>query len=142
MMPSAMRVALAKRERRREAENDLVVTAARTEEISEFTVLATEAAGCLMILEAAHTSDPALDAAMVLFKPVVQVGAGAVPDGLAQHAADRPRVGAMAVRRHPVRTEAHVARAERKNALAARMSRCSLSMASIRFPSRSIARYR
>ena len=33
-----------------------------------------------------------------------------------------------------------VAFAERKNALAVFLSRCSLSMASIRFPSRSIAR--
>ncbi len=44
-------------------------------------MLATEAAGSLMALEAAHTSDPALDAAMVLFKAVVQVGTRPVPDG-------------------------------------------------------------
>ncbi len=85
----------------------LVVTAARTEEIAKFAVLPAEAMGGVVALEAAHTSDPALDAAMVLLKAVVEVGAGAVADRLAQHAADRPRVGAVAVRRHPVRPEAH-----------------------------------
>ncbi len=63
----------------------LVVTATRAKEIAKFAVLAAEAAGGVMDLEAAHTSDPALDAAMVLLKTVVQVGAGPVPDGLAQH---------------------------------------------------------
>ena len=80
--------------------------ASGAEEISEFAVLPAEAVGGVVALEAAHTSDPALDAAMVLLEAIVQVGAGAVPDRLAQHAADRPRVGAMPVRRHPVRSEA------------------------------------
>ena len=43
-------------------------------------MLATEAARSVMALEAAHTSDPALDAAMVLFKAIVQVGTRPVPD--------------------------------------------------------------
>ena len=63
----------------------LVVTASETKEISEFAVLAAEAVGGTVALEAAHASDPALDAAMVLFKAVVQVGAGTVPDRPAQH---------------------------------------------------------
>ena len=46
-------------------------------------MLATEAVRSVMALEAAHTSDPALDATMVLFKAVVQVGTRPVPDGLA-----------------------------------------------------------
>ena len=71
--------------------DDLVVTATRAEKIAEFTMLAAEAAGGVMILEAAHTSDPALDAAMVLFKAIVQVGTRPVPDFVAQHTADRPR---------------------------------------------------
>ena len=75
--------------------NDLVVTASGAEEVAELAVLSTEVMGCLVALEASHTSDPALDAAMVLFQPVVQVGAVPVPDGLAQHAADRPGVGAV-----------------------------------------------
>ena len=68
-------------------------------------MLAAEAADRVMALEAAHTLDPALDAAMVLLEALVQVGAGPVMDGPAQHAADRPRVGAMPVRRHPVRSD-------------------------------------
>ncbi len=88
-------------------------------------------------------SDPALDAARVLLETVVEVGAGAMVNRPAQHGADRHRVEAMAVHRHPVRSEARgVALAERKNAFLARMSRCSLSIASIRFPSRSIAQYK
>ena len=83
------------------------MTTAGTKEISEFAVLPAEAVGGIVTLEAAHTSDPALDAAVVLLKAVVQVGAGAVPDRPAQHGADRPRVGAVAVRRHSVRPEAH-----------------------------------
>ena len=70
-------------------------------------MLATEAAGCLIVLEATHTSDPALDAAMVLFKPVVQVSTRPVPNRFAEHAADRPRVRAMTIRRHSVRTKSH-----------------------------------
>ena len=87
--------------------DDLVVTASGAEEFAEFAVLSVEASGGIMALEAAHASDPAPDAAMVLFEAVVHVGAGAVPDRLAQHAAVRPWVGSMPVRRHPVRPEAH-----------------------------------
>ena len=32
-----------------------------------------EPVGCLMLLEAAHTSDPSLDPAMVLFKSIIQI---------------------------------------------------------------------
>jgi hypothetical protein len=62
---------LTERERRREAGDILVVTTAGTKKISEFTVLATEAARGVRALEATHTSDPAFDAAMVLFKTIV-----------------------------------------------------------------------
>jgi hypothetical protein len=48
--------------------DDLVVTKAGTNEIAEFAMLSTEAAGCVVALEATHTSDPALDPPMVLFK--------------------------------------------------------------------------
>ena len=70
-------------------------------------MLPAEAVGGVVALEAAHASDPALDAPMVLFQAVAQVGVGAVLDGLAQHAADCPWVRAMAVRRHPVRPETY-----------------------------------
>ena len=70
MMSSAVRAPLAKRERREEAET-LWLTATRAKEIAEFTMLAAEAAGRVMILEAAHTLDTALDAAVILLEPVV-----------------------------------------------------------------------
>ena len=66
------------------------MTSARAEEVVEFTVLAAEAAGCVVALEAAHAPDPAPDIPIVLLDAVVQAGAGAVPDGPARHAADRP----------------------------------------------------
>jgi hypothetical protein len=69
--------------------DDLVVTKAGTKEIAELAMLSTEAAGCVVALEATHTSDPALDPAMVLFKTIVQVGVGPVPHSFAQDAADR-----------------------------------------------------
>jgi hypothetical protein len=87
--------------------DNLVVTTAGAKEISEFTMLATEAARGVRALEPAHTSDPAFDAAMVLFKTIVEVNAGPVPHRLSQHCADRPWVGAIAIRRHPVRAKAH-----------------------------------
>src|ERR1700756_1523244 len=43
--------------------DDLFVTTARTEEIAGFTMLATEAVGRVMVIEAAHTSGPSFDAA-------------------------------------------------------------------------------
>ncbi len=88
-------------------------------------------------LEAAHAADHALNAVIVLPEPVVQGGVGATPG---RHAAERPRIEAMATASRPNPT--HIPRsplAERKNVLAAFMSRCSLSMASIRLPPRSIA---
>jgi hypothetical protein len=47
-------------------EDSLVVAAAQTKKVTEFTVLSAEALGCLAALEAAHTSDLALDTAVVL----------------------------------------------------------------------------
>lgn len=87
--------------------DDLIVTATRAKKIAEFAVFSTEALGGIMAFEASHTSDPALDAAMVLFKTIVQVGTGPVPHGLAQHGADCSGVGAMTVCRDPVRSKAH-----------------------------------
>ena len=63
-------------------EDGLVVTATRAEEVAEFAVLAAEAVGRIMVLEAAHVSDPPFDAAMVLLETVVQVGASPVADPL------------------------------------------------------------
>jgi hypothetical protein len=49
----------------------VVVTAAGTKELTEFVVFAAEAFCGVAGLEAPHTSDPALDAAMILFKSIV-----------------------------------------------------------------------
>lgn len=94
----------------------------------------------VMALETSHASDPTLDAAMVLFKAIVQVRTRPVPDRPAQRGADRPRMRALAVRRHPIGRKPMVALAERKKASAACMSRRSLSIASISLPSRPIVR--
>jgi hypothetical protein len=51
--------------------NELVVMTVWTEEIAKLTMLATEALRCLVVLETPHTSDPSLDAAMILLKPIV-----------------------------------------------------------------------
>ena len=53
--------------------DDLGVTAARAEEVAEFTVFAAEAPGGDVALEAAHILDPTFEVMMVLLEPVVQV---------------------------------------------------------------------
>jgi hypothetical protein len=55
-----------------------------------------------MLIEAAHTSDPSFDPAMVLFKSIIQVDARSVADSAAQRRADRARIGVMPVGCHPV----------------------------------------
>ena len=84
----------------------LVVADAGAEEVAELVVASTEALRRREALEAAHASDPPLDAAVVLLQTVVLVGAGAMRDALAQRRADRPRVGAVPVRGDPVRDPA------------------------------------
>ena len=51
--------------------NVLVMAGSAAEEIAEFIVLSAEPVCCIMLLEAAHTSDPSLDSAMVLFKSII-----------------------------------------------------------------------
>jgi hypothetical protein len=64
--------------------NVLVVTAAAAEEVTEFIVLSAKLACRIMLLEAAHTSDPSFDPTMVLFKSIVQVHICPVADFAAQ----------------------------------------------------------
>ena len=97
MMPSADSASLATWERRREAGRSACDGDERGG-APEFAVLSAEPVGEVMALEAAHTAYRALDAAMVLLEAVVQLGSGPVPDGLAQHRADRPGIGAITVR--------------------------------------------
>jgi hypothetical protein len=60
--------------------NVLVVAGSTAEEVAEFIMLSAEAACRVMLLEAAHTSDPSFDPAMVLFKSIIQVDARSVAD--------------------------------------------------------------
>jgi hypothetical protein len=62
----------------------LGVTGSAAEEVTEFIVLSAEPVGRVMLLEAAHTSDPSLDPAMVLFKSIIQVDIRPVADVAAQ----------------------------------------------------------
>src|SRR5260370_33596382 len=72
-----------------------------------FAMLATEAIGSLVALEAPHTSDPSFNPAMILFDAVIQVSTGPMSHFLPQHAADRSGIRAMAVSGHPLRAKAH-----------------------------------
>src|SRR3954471_6321320 len=58
----------------------LIVAGAGAEEVAEFVVAPTEALGRGEALEAAHTSDAAFDAAMILFQAIVFVATGAMGD--------------------------------------------------------------
>src|ERR1700730_12807288 len=61
--------------------------------MAEFTMLAISS---LVVLEAPHTSDPSFNPAMILFDAVIQVSTGPMSHCLAQHAADRSGIRAMA----------------------------------------------
>jgi hypothetical protein len=64
--------------------NVLVVTGSAAEEVAEFIVLAAEPIGCVMLLEASHTSDASFDPAMVLLKSIIQIDTRPVVDVAAQ----------------------------------------------------------
>jgi hypothetical protein len=63
--------------------NDLVVAATGAKKIAELPVLSTDALGSVVALELPHTSDPALDAAMLLFKAIVLIDTGPMLHSLA-----------------------------------------------------------
>ena len=112
------------------------------EVVTKFMVLSAEAICRVMLLEATHTSDASFDPSMVLLKSIFQVDARPVADVATQCRANGAWVGIMPVGRHSVRHKPATDRAERKNLWAALMSRVALSIGSMRFPSRSIARYK
>jgi hypothetical protein len=62
----------------------LVVAGSAAEEVTEFIMLSAESVGRAVLLEAAHTSDPSFDPAMVLFKSIVQIDIRPVTDVAAQ----------------------------------------------------------
>src|SRR5215213_3104541 len=84
----------------------LVVTGAGAKEVAQLVMASTEALRRGEAFEAAHTSDAAFDAAVVLLQPVVPVGAGPMRNPSAERGADRPRVGAVPVRGDAVRCHA------------------------------------
>ena len=62
----------------------MVGAGSATEKVAEFIVLSAESVRRVVLLEAAHISDPSLDPAMVLFKSIVQIDARPVADVAAQ----------------------------------------------------------
>ena len=56
--------------------NRLAMAGADTEKGAELVIASTEPFGSPECFEAAHTSDPAFDAPVILLQPVVLVGAG------------------------------------------------------------------
>ena len=62
----------------------MVMAGSAAEEVTKFIVLSAEAVGRVVLLEAAHTSDPSFDPAMVLFKSIVQVDIRPVADVAAE----------------------------------------------------------
>src|SRR4029079_11903202 len=70
----------------------LIVTSAGAEEVAEFVVTSTEAAGWDEALEASHAPCSAFHALVVLLQSVIPIGAGPVHDTTAEYRADRPRV--------------------------------------------------
>src|ERR1700712_955940 len=58
--------------------NMLIVTLANTEKGAELVMASAEPISGVEFLEAAHTSDPTFDAPVILFDPIILVGAGSV----------------------------------------------------------------
>ena len=71
----------------------LTVEGTDTEEVAKLIMTATKSARRREASEAAHTSYPSLDSAMVLFQSIVQVDVGPVLDRFAERGADRVRSG-------------------------------------------------
>jgi hypothetical protein len=76
----------------------LIVAGAQTAEVAKFVVASAEPRGRAEALEAAHTSDAAFDAAVVLLKATAQAGAGPVLRAPAERGADCSRVGSVSIR--------------------------------------------
>ena len=83
----------------------LIVVGARAEEVAELVIASTEALRGCEALEPAHTSRAPFHAPVVLLEPIVLVDAGPVLDIAAERAADRPRVGAVAIRGDALRSD-------------------------------------
>jgi hypothetical protein len=80
----------------------LAVEGTDTEEVAKLIMATTESAGRHEASEAAHTSHPSLDPAMVLFQAIIQVGIGSVCNRLAELGADCLRVSVVAIAGNPI----------------------------------------
>src|SRR3954470_21346000 len=81
----------------------LMGTGAGSEEVVQLVVGATELVGRSGALEPAHRAIAPFDATVILLQSVVEILAVAMPDLLAQHRPDRPRMTVVPVRGHPIR---------------------------------------
>ena len=104
----------------------------RPEEVAQFVVASTEPFRRSWALKPPHRLVTALDAAVILLQPVVQVGVVSVQNVLTQFTADCPRVAVVAILVTP-----HVTRTLPAK-IAAAMSRCSLNITSTSVPLRSM----
>ena len=122
--------------------NMLVMARPGSEEVAQLVVSSAEPSRGSWALEPAHGPVSALDATVILLNPIVHVLTGPMSNPLAQLGADRARVAVVAVGRDPVRRDTRHRLADRKNALAAAMSRRSLNITSTNAPELSMARYK
>jgi hypothetical protein len=102
---------------------------------------AAEAGCCIDVPQPAHRVIALFDAAVILFKSIVELRAGTVDDVLAQRFADSTGIRGMAIRRSPVCSVAHCLNCLVEARLGA-IQIPVLAETSTRLPSRSMARYR
>lgn len=110
----------------------LAVKGTDAQEVAKLIMATTEPGGRHEASEAAHTSYPSLDPAMVLFQSVVQINIGSGCTRLAELDADRLRIGVVTIAGDPIGNHPSEVFADQKNALAAARSRCLLSITSTR----------
>ena len=122
--------------------NMMMGAEAETEEVTQFVVASTEPPCRVRALEPAHGLVAAFDATVILLQSVVEITAVAVLHALAQRRADRTAIAVVTVGVTRSGVTPVTVLADRKNALAATMSRCSLNITSTSAPLRSMARYR
>jgi hypothetical protein len=84
----------------------LVKAGTGTEEVAKLIMGPAKAASRSGAFKAAHRPISAFDATVILLNPIVQVGAGPMPNASTQFSADRARIAVVAVGGHPVRRHA------------------------------------
>src|ERR1700743_2938092 len=85
--------------------NMLVAIGPRSEVVAEFVVASTKPGSGLAALEPSHWLVSALDAAMILLNPVVEIAAGPMARTVAEFGLDRPWVAVVPVCRDPRRRD-------------------------------------